>query len=341
MDSFRDDFWTNGEFQNLYSSNDTYDQYNSWHRYDSNSDLNWYHSEGMFGTLFQNTAIADLNEASSYSSDVYLEEQRPNYVQSNDGLYSPYDQPQITDNNNNFAENSPQTFLTDMDDWKQQNLNEMMCQADNSDNKNNAWDNIEDLLNESTCDMMNYNGDLPAQTLYCNDSCKNFLAETTENLQIYRPLYEPNPNQCSIVADNSNGGIVPIRQEQRNITPNEDKEFVCTYGDCRKIYAKAGHLKAHIRRHVGDKPYICLWPNCTWRFSRSDELSRHRRSHSGIKPYKCSYCPKCFSRSDHLTKHRKVHERKMAAMKIKAVWNQLPPRKPGRKPKSAVTQEAM
>lgn len=60
---------------------------------------------------------------------------------------------------------------------------------------------------------------------------------------------------------------------------------------------------------------------------------------SGIKPYQCDHCPKRFSRSDHLTKHRKVHERKMAAMKIKTFWSNLPPRKPGRKPKASTAQQ--
>lgn len=110
--------------------------------------------------------------------------------------------------------------------------------------------------------------------------------------------------------------------------------FQCTYGHCRKIYAKAAHLRSHIRRHLGDKPYVCTWQNCSWRFNRSDELARHRRSHSGHKPYNCDYCPKRFSRSDHLTKHRKVHERKFASGKAKGVWRALPKAKPGRKPKA-------
>lgn len=196
--------------------------------------------------------------------------------------------------------------------------------------------------------------DLPDKTYICNDSCNMFLKESSENLnsqlQIIRPN-EQNPYQDSAPVipttiddtfSNSttfmNTPSMPKPEptlKAQNISGDDEKTFVCTYGDCRKVYAKAGHLKAHLRRHIGDKPYICNWPNCTWRFSRSDELSRHRRSHSGIKPYKCDYCPKCFSRSDHLTKHRKVHERKLAAMKIKAVWTSLPVGRPGRRPKNS------
>lgn len=89
--------------------------------------------------------------------------------------------------------------------------------------------------------------------------------------------------------------------------------FRCPVEECGKLYAKASHVRAHLRRHSGEKPYKCTWGGCVWRFARSDELARHRRSHSGDKPYRCSDCGKRFARSDHLAKHGRVHARRAAA----------------------------
>lgn len=164
---------------------------------------------------------------------------------------------------------------------------------------------------------------LPEKTPLCTDTCDHFLHESSKNLKLHRKARttkRANESSC---------------QDERAAAG-----YPCTFGACDKIYAKPAHLKAHLRRHMGEKPYTCDWPTCTWKFSRSDELARHRRSHSGVKPYKCNYCMKCFARSDHLTKHRKVHERRLlAASKAgKAIDGVLPHSvltvRPGRKRKN-------
>lgn len=94
--------------------------------------------------------------------------------------------------------------------------------------------------------------------------------------------------------------------------------FRCPVEECGKLYAKASHVRAHLRRHSGEKPYRCTWGECAWRFARSDELARHRRSHSGDKPYACRECGKRFARSDHLAKHGRVHARRAAAVARRA-----------------------
>lgn len=95
--------------------------------------------------------------------------------------------------------------------------------------------------------------------------------------------------------------------------------FRCPVDTCGKLYAKASHVRAHLRRHSGEKPYCCTWSGCSWRFARSDELARHRRSHSGDKPYRCGECGKRFARSDHLAKHGRVHARRAAAAASAAI----------------------
>lgn len=212
---------------------------------------------------------------------------------------------------------------------------------------NDDWAlNIENMLLELDCP-----GDwptaavLPDKTFYCNDSCNVFLRESSDRLNTTLQTLDTTDVPLLSYVDNeipsntSDTMGIPTTATPLNSDDSvERNSYICTYLNCQKVYAKPAHLKAHLRRHVGDKPYICTWPACTWKFSRSDELSRHRRSHSGVKPYKCDYCPKCFSRSDHLTKHRKVHERKLA--KLRGTWqtggismHRLPPVKPGRRPK--------
>ncbi|XP_067614716.1 Kruppel-like factor 1 [Eurosta solidaginis] len=168
---------------------------------------------------------------------------------------------------------------------------------------------------------------LPEKTPLCTETCEHFLHESSKNLKLHRK--------------------VRTTKRSKELATNAAEErtaagYICNFGTCDKVYAKPAHLKAHMRRHMGEKPYICNWPECTWKFSRSDELARHRRSHSGVKPYKCNYCMKCFARSDHLTKHRKVHERRLlAASKAgKTIDGVLPQSvftvRPGRKRKKQI-----
>ncbi|KAH8262221.1 hypothetical protein KR038_001625 [Drosophila bunnanda] len=167
---------------------------------------------------------------------------------------------------------------------------------------------------------------LPERTPLCTDNCVDFLEESNSNLRLAAPPPPP-PEEPAVSA-----------APQLGQNAGGERGYLCTFGDCEKIYAKPAHLKAHLRRHLGEKPYACSWPDCTWRFSRSDELARHRRSHSGVKPYKCDYCSKCFARSDHLTKHRKVHERRLLAATRagRLLSDDLYAVRPGRKRKNQI-----
>lgn len=206
---------------------------------------------------------------------------------------------------------------------------------------------------DSSADYLTYNNDQGSTPVFLSDpgtsvidldcltdSCpfdwdlnlENLITTKSEALPDLTPLCN---DICLEYADGSSEIMASPQQvdDQTSTDPLKPK-FQCSFGQCQKVYAKAAHLRSHIRRHLGDKPYICTWENCLWRFNRSDELARHKRSHSGHKPYGCDYCPKRFSRSDHLSKHRKVHERKFASGKAKGVWRVLPKAKPGRKPKA-------
>ncbi|XP_017038903.1 Krueppel-like factor 6 [Drosophila ficusphila] len=284
------DFFATGGFQQLYSDLD---------------------EEPLAGgdALLNHASVADFEcsyVAGGFPSDSHhLEE--PDYC----GIIT-LDSNNNNNNNNNYN-SSGSGVMTDLSYAENPSLfidfNELaVCPPDLSDWEQRLLDNFVEIP-----ELVDF---LPERTPLCTDNCADFLEESNSNLRLAGPppeILAPDRSPATSV-DNSTPAqpdSSPTLQMSENAAG--ERGYLCTFGNCDKIYAKPAHLKAHLRRHLGEKPYVCSWPDCVWRFSRSDELARHKRSHSGVKPYKCDYCAKCFARSDHLTKHRKVHERRLLA----------------------------
>merc|ERR1712008_510768 len=72
----------------------------------------------------------------------------------------------------------------------------------------------------------------------------------------------PRPSDSDYLAHGT--GIPRRNAPAKTHIKEEDKVFMCEAPGCEKLYAKASHLKAHMRRHTGEKPFTCSWIGCGW-----------------------------------------------------------------------------
>ncbi|XP_044739848.1 zinc finger protein 600-like [Chrysoperla carnea] len=89
---------------------------------------------------------------------------------------------------------------------------------------------------------------------------------------------------------------------------NHSSNFVnCDYCD-KKLTADS--LYTHIRRvHKQEKNFVCSFTNCGKVFFKQADLVIHKRSHTKERPYKCRHCSKSFISSSHQLRHEKTHKK--------------------------------
>merc|ERR1712228_201878 len=95
------------------------------------------------------------------------------------------------------------------------------------------------------------------------------------------------------------------KKTSKRSASNNSKRHKCPH--CEYSTNERGSLTRHIRTHTGEKPFVCSYGDCKKRFARKDDLNRHIRAHLGIKNHKCSYCSKAFVQKCHLTEHIRTH----------------------------------
>lgn len=92
---------------------------------------------------------------------------------------------------------------------------------------------------------------LPDRTLLCNDSCNSFLKESSDNLNSNLQSFLP-PTGHNMIDANCQEQTIFKRPRASNKDTRGDenraideKSFICTFNNCGKVYAKAGHLKVN------------------------------------------------------------------------------------------------
>ncbi|KAG5420489.1 SWI5 [Candida metapsilosis] len=99
------------------------------------------------------------------------------------------------------------------------------------------------------------------------------------------------------------------------IGPNENKNFICTYKNCGKVFTRRYNVRSHVQTHLSDRPFGCQF--CGKRFVRQHDLNRHLKGHSESKMNKCA-CGKEFVREDAMKKHQ---ERNICVGGVKGMVN--------------------
>ena len=105
---------------------------------------------------------------------------------------------------------------------------------------------------------------------------------------------------------NCSNGVNDVRNQDQTI---KEKQHICHYPGCGKVFKWPTLLLVHLRRYSGEKQFICNWLSCGKRFVTLKELQQHRYIHTSENSYVCEECSKKFKCRAYLKQHAKTHKK--------------------------------
>ena len=102
--------------------------------------------------------------------------------------------------------------------------------------------------------------------------------------------------------------LEPDHSMQKNISErvaNVQREKSNNCNLCDYASSHAGHLRTHLKTHIGEKLNKCS--QCDFASIQAGDLRTHLKMHSGEKPNKCNQCGYASIRASQLVTHMKRH----------------------------------
>jgi len=113
----------------------------------------------------------------------------------------------------------------------------------------------------------------------------------------------------SLSREDTNDEVFPEQMFEVHVQ-GKQKNFMCKFSDCGKIFRYKSEIVRHITTHSEYRPYVCNIPGCNKGFKRRDALDNHIRTHTKEKPFICTYegCDNKFPTKASLRYHLLKHE---------------------------------
>ena len=89
----------------------------------------------------------------------------------------------------------------------------------------------------------------------------------------------------------------------KKTTDNVIKSNKCN--QCEYASSQAGHLRTHLKVHIGEKSNKCN--QCDFASAHASSLITHLKTHSGDKSNKCNHCDYASAYASVLRTHLKTH----------------------------------